>query len=79
MSRPPQARGSPSARGRERGPAQAFDFGPSIEELLENCLAETGLEPPTPAKPLRWSPLQDGAEALGLVRERDGLPAPAGD
>ena len=42
----------------------AFDFGPPLEEMIANCKEETGLEPPTPAKPLRWSPLEDGAEAL---------------
>ncbi len=62
-----------------RGPAPAFDYGPSIEEVIASCHAETGLEPPRPAKPLRWSPLQDGVEALASVRERDGLPAPTGD
>ena len=57
----------------ERGEALAFDFGPPLEEVLANCKAETGLEPPTPAKPLRWSPLEDGAEALARVREREGV------
>ena len=57
----------------ERGEALAFDFGPSLEEVLANCKAETGLEPPTPAKPLRWSPLEDGAEALARMREREGV------
>ena len=46
----------------ERGEALAFDFGPPLEEALANCKEETGLEPPTPAKPLRWSPLEDGAD-----------------
>ena len=54
----------------ERGDALAFDFGPSLEEVLANCEAETGLEPPTPAKPLRWSPLEPAADALARVRER---------
>jgi hypothetical protein len=54
-----------------------FSYGPPLEELLATCLAETGLEPPKPAVPLRWSPLQDGAEALALVREKDNLPDPA--
>ncbi len=36
-------------------------------------MAETGLEPPTPAKPLRWSPLEDGAVTLARVREREGV------
>ena len=57
----------------ERGEALAFDFGPPLDEVLANCKAETGLEPPTPAKPLRWSPLEDGAEALARVREREGV------
>ena len=57
----------------ERGEALAFDFGPPLEEVLANCKAETGLEPPTPAKPLRWSPLEDGAEALARIREREGV------
>jgi N-methylhydantoinase B len=57
----------------ERGEALAFDFGPSLEEALANCTAETGLEPPTPAKPLRWSPLEDGGVTLARVREREGV------
>jgi N-methylhydantoinase B len=56
----------------ERGEAPAFDFGPPLEEVLANCKHETGLEPPTPAKPLRWSPLEDGADALARLREREG-------
>jgi N-methylhydantoinase B len=52
----------------ERGAPLAFDFGPPLEEVLASCKAETGLEPPKPAKPLRWSPLEDGAEALAKVR-----------
>jgi len=39
--------------------------------VLAHCKEETGLEPPTPAKPLRWSPLEDGAEALSRLRERE--------
>ena len=60
----------------ERGPVENFAYGPPLEELLANCLAETGLEPPKKAVPLRWSPLQDGAEALALVRAKDNLPDP---
>ena len=60
----------------ERGPVENFDYGPPLEELLANCLAETGMQPPKLATPLRWSPLQDGAEALALVRIKDNLPAP---
>jgi N-methylhydantoinase B len=57
----------------ERGPASDFDFGPPLEEVLARCKEETGLEPPTPAKPLRWSPLEDGAEALARLRERESV------
>ena len=58
----------------ERGDALSFDFGPPLAEGLANCKAETGLEPPIPATPLRWSPLEDGAEAQRRVREKDNLP-----
>jgi N-methylhydantoinase B len=57
----------------ERGEAPAFDFGPPLEEVLARCEEETGLTPPQPAKPLRWSPLEDGAEVLKRVREREGV------
>ncbi|MDH4344875.1 MAG: hydantoinase B/oxoprolinase family protein, partial [Thermoleophilia bacterium] len=60
----------------ERGEALAFDFGPPLEDVIANCVAETGLEPPSPATPLRWSPLEPGEEALARVREGDGVPAP---
>ena len=62
----------------ERGEALAFDFGPPLETLLETCEGETGLEPPEPAEPLRWSPLEPGDEALARVRDGDGIPAPGG-
>ncbi len=61
----------------ERGDAQAFDFGPSLADTLANCKAETGLEPPTTATPLRWSPLEPGDAALKRVRDADA--AAAGD
>jgi N-methylhydantoinase B len=65
------------ARQREaRGEALAFDFGPGLDETLARCKEETGLEPPAPARPLRWSPLEPGDEALARVREGDGVPAP---
>ena len=57
----------------ERGDASNFDFGPTLEEVLASCKAETGLEPPTPAKPLRWSPLESGEDALARVRAGDGV------
>ena len=62
----------------ERGDAQAFDFGPSLDDTLANCEAETGLEPPKPATPLRWSPLEPGDAALKRVRDADAAAA-AGD
>ena len=55
----------------------SFDYGPSLEDVLANCKAETGLEPPMPAKPLRWSPLEPSDQALARVREGDGIPAPS--
>ena len=62
----------------ERGEALAFDFGPSLEEVLANCKAETGLEPPTPAKPLRWSPLEPAERrARPRPRRATGSPAPS--
>jgi N-methylhydantoinase B len=60
----------------ERGDALAFDFGPALPELLERCEAETGLTPPIPATPLRWSALEPGDDALARVRAGDGIPAP---
>ena len=32
----------------DRGPIPDFDFGPSLEQLRERCLDETGLAPPRP-------------------------------
>jgi N-methylhydantoinase B len=57
----------------ERGDPLAFDFGPPLDEVLANCLDETGLEPPKPATQQRWSPIEDGAEVLARVREREGV------
>ena len=45
--------------------------------MIADCKDETGLEPPTPAKPLRWSPLEPGEDALARVRAGDGMPAPS--
>ncbi len=60
----------------ERGEAPAFDYGPPLDEVLARCKDETGLEPPSPATPLRWSPLEPGEAALARVRAGDGIPAP---
>ena len=65
------------ARQREqRGAALDFDYGPPLGDLLLRCKEETGLDPPTLAQPLRWSPLEPGDEALARVRAGDGIPAP---
>jgi len=67
--------GDPDATARERdrqraerGDALAFDFGPSLEDTLAACEAETGLPAPAPAKPLRWSPLETRESALARAR-----------
>jgi N-methylhydantoinase B len=65
-----------SRQREERGDPLPFDFGPPPEEVLARCKEETGLEPPSPAKPLRWSPLEDGAAALARVRVGDGIVEP---
>jgi N-methylhydantoinase B len=52
----------------ERGDALAFDFGPSVQEAIASCEAETGLPAPKPAKPLRWSPLESPESAQARVR-----------
>jgi len=65
----PEATEAERARQRaERGDAPAFDFGPSVEQALATCLEETGLPAPVPAKPLRWSPLEDRESALARAR-----------
>jgi N-methylhydantoinase B len=65
----PAATEAERARQRaERGDALAFDFGPSLEDTLAACEAETGLPAPKRAKPLRWSPLEDAAAAQARVR-----------
>ena len=57
----------------ERGDAPAFDFGPDLDEVIARCKEETGLDAPTPATPLRWSPLESGEDALARVRAGDGV------
>ncbi len=39
----------------ERGAVPLFDRGGTLEELKARCLAETGLEPPTPPRFQAWS------------------------
>jgi N-methylhydantoinase B len=68
------------ARQREaRGEPLAFDFGPPLDEVLAACEAETGLPAPTPAEPLRWSPLEDGDAARARVRAAWEAEVAAGD
>jgi len=57
-----------TAQRAARGEAPAFDFGPSLEATLALCEAETGLPAPAPARPLRWSPLEDPEAARARVR-----------
>jgi N-methylhydantoinase B len=52
----------------ERGDAQAFDFGPPLDDVLARCEEETGLPAPQKAKPLRWSPLESRESALERAR-----------
>jgi N-methylhydantoinase B len=56
----------------ERGPAKDFDFGPALEETLAACEAETGLPAPSPARPLRWAPLEDAESAMARARAAAG-------
>jgi N-methylhydantoinase B len=65
-----------SRQREKRGDPVPFDFGPPTTEVIARCKEETGLEPPSPAKPLRWSPLEDGAAALARVRLGDGIAEP---
>jgi N-methylhydantoinase B len=58
-----------AAQRAARGDAKAFDFGPSLEETLAACEAETGLPAPRPATPLRWSPLESRESALARARD----------
>ncbi|QXQ07473.1 hydantoinase B/oxoprolinase family protein [Sphingosinicellaceae bacterium] len=48
-----------AAMSAARGPADLFDFGPPIEQLRANCLAETGL--PAPIQPY-WADYAMAAE-----------------
>jgi N-methylhydantoinase B len=56
----------------ERGPAKDFDFGPPLDEALAACEAETGLPAPSPARPLRWAPLEDAESAMARARAAAG-------
>jgi N-methylhydantoinase B len=68
-----------AAQRSARGDALAFDFGPSLEETLAACEAETGLPAPRPAEPLRWSPLEDADTARARVRASWEADLAAGD
>ena len=48
--------------------ALAFDFGPPIEVAIARAEAETGLPGPSPATPLRWSPLESPEAAMERAR-----------
>ncbi len=38
-----------------RGEVKGFDFGPPLEELLANSVAETGLPAPRKPMPVKWA------------------------
>jgi N-methylhydantoinase B len=76
----PEATEVERARQRdERGAPLAFDFGPPLDEVLAACEAETGLPAPTPAQPVRWSPLEDADAARARVRAAWEAEVAAGD
>ena len=50
----------------KRGPAVPFDMGPPLAEILKNCKAETGLEPPKP--PVFKKVAKSAKPALGACR-----------
>ncbi len=54
----------------ERGAVKDFDMGPPLDEILNRCEAETGLQPPAPQEPLTWAPMESGEDALARVREK---------
>ena len=53
----------------ERGDASAFDFGPPVSTTRSSAARRRpGCRRRSPAKPLRWSPLEDRESALARVR-----------
>ena len=71
----PRPRRSARASARSAATRSRSTSGRRSRRLLARCEEETGLEPPMPATPLRWSPLEPGDEALARVRAGDGIPA----
>ena len=69
-ARPTSTRPRRSARGSATSGARRWPSTSARRSRRSSptCKDETGLEPPAPAKPLRWSPLEDGADALARVR-----------
>jgi N-methylhydantoinase B len=57
----------------ERGPAKDFDFGPSLEETLAACEAETGLPAPSAPVAHRWSPVETAEAAMARARAASDL------
>jgi N-methylhydantoinase B len=55
----------------ERGGIKDFDMGPSLEEILARCEAETGLPAPVQQEPLSWAKMESAEDALRRVREQD--------
>ena len=67
----PRPRPSASASARSAASALAFDFGPPLEEVLANCKAETGLEPPTPGEAAALVAARGRRRGARAGRERD--------
>lgn len=55
----------------ERPVVKDFDMGPSLEEILANCEAETGLPAPVLQEPLPWAKMESSEDALRRVRDQD--------
>ncbi|HSL16296.1 MAG TPA: hydantoinase B/oxoprolinase family protein [Methylomirabilota bacterium] len=55
----------------ERGGIKDFDMGPSLQEILARCEAETGLPAPVQQEPLSWAKMESAEDALRRVREQD--------
>ncbi len=54
----------------ERTEVKDFDMGPSLDEILAGCEAETGMKPPVPQEPLPWATMETDEEALARVKKR---------
>ena len=69
-----RGRARPPARGARRG--ALVRLRPAARRGARQLRGGDRPEPPVPATPLRWSPLEPGDEALERVRAGDGIPEP---